>query len=152
MKKTLLLIMLLALGSIYAQDPNSKTELKFTKQEMFNDYKIVYFVLDKDIDYNSYKEIMLDMKENLNIMENILVYLKKYGYDYSYKAVVSKQINTNTSKNNNINNKYIPAHYPERKKADGEEVDDASYNKAIEFWKKQYPKEWEKYKLDNNIK
>jgi len=152
--------MLLALGSAFAQT----NELKFTKQEVFNDYKIVNFVLDKSMDKADFKKIIYDIKNSKNPFElslesnntckarvslnttpnDILVFLKKYDYDFAYEVI--KEIGQKT--NSQVYTK-LPAHYPKKIKADGKEVDEASYQQAIEFWKKRYPKEWEEYKKNN---
>ena len=168
-KITLIYAMLFAFLGIYAQSNLQKSELKFTKPEIFNDYKIVHFVLDKDIDYRTYKEIMLNMKEKLNIMdfwldgtklckikldnditpENVLVYLKKYGYDFAFEYV--QKVDVKIDLNQDVK---LPAHYPERKKVDGKKVSDDSFKKALDFWKNRYPNEYKDYtnNKDNNTK
>ena len=161
MKKLFLFLILLALGSTFAQT----NELKFTKQEVFSDYKIVNFVLDKPITYDYLKEIMIEMindnviqdmwldgetscraKVSLNTKPEIIQsYLKKYGYNYAFDVVIKEN-----SYNNNIMNNNLPTHYPEKINTGNPKQDEKNFLEAYSKWRINYPEEWENYK--NTIK
>lgn len=147
-------------SALYAQE----SKLEFTKQGVFKDYKIVYFVLDHSATEVEFKEMHISMTNDSKIMEvyiegntfckakieldvtpeYIQKYLNQSGFNFSDKSVTKQLPSVEVSEE-----RVLPAHYPEKVKADGKEVDDASHRKSVEFWKKRYPQEWEQYQKDN---
>jgi hypothetical protein len=169
MKKTLLFSLILLVSvCVNAQKTTNENELKFTKQEIKDDYKIVYFDLNHSITEYKFKDIYELAKDDNNILELTLVsdiscksiiklditpeyiqkYLNKVGYDFASTATEKIDI----SSNKNISNKTQLEHFPKKINTGNAKQDEKDFLEAYSKWRIAYPEEWEIYKKQNNLK
>ncbi len=66
--------------------------------------------------------------------------ISPYGIRYSSDTVIEK----------NIKQENLPLHYPRMTKDVGKEYDEESFLKSLEFWKQNYPNEWEEYQKNQS--
>lgn len=152
------LVLLLSHIIVYSQE----NTLKFTKQERFTDYKIVYFVLDRPITDIEFKDFRFSILSNSKIYEfnindniscqvkldldvspeDIQKYLQQKGLNFSYQYV---------QKSNSENDVSFPTHYPQIIRTGNKMLDHKKFIDAEAKWKIKYLEEWAEYKSKNLI-
>ena len=140
----------------YAQE-----NFKFTHVSKEGDGKAVKFGLVGFKDEIHKEEVVKKLRADENITKFVIksdnscyAIVNEYvDEDYIYYIVSPLGIDFARKYAETINKKSmkLPLHYPERAKADGKKIDDVTFQKALEFWKKRYPKEWEEYKKSQNL-
>lgn len=120
-------------------------EVKFSLSGIKDEYhkKELYNILTTD---NNIHKFIIDNDDNC-----MLLILKEFDADYIYNIITPMGISfkEGVSEQTKKTDIIYPPHYPQRTKADGKDVDDSSYQKALEFWKQKYPEEWEEFQKNN---